>query len=196
MKFYALIIGALVLLSACASNDTQTTSSAEAAARYIADGRKYVEKKAYKQAKQKFDAALNLTPDDINLHGLAGTTAMNMGHLRTAMQHFVRITELDPSDYRAYRSIAKVARKLDKYEEAIVAYKKVLSIKPDDLRSTDGIADSYYALKDYKNCEIYMDKFEQLVKEKSAKSLSEKTKASIEHSLARYATYRDAISKS
>lgn len=61
-----------------------------------------------------------------------GMSAVAMGELETAADHFKKATELDPKSFDAWHSLAMAYMKLLKYPEAVQAGIKAVEINPND----------------------------------------------------------------
>lgn len=62
----------------------------------------------------------------------AGHTALAMGEMEEAAQHYRKATQLDPNLADAWQSLGMALVKLEKLEEAIPALEKLISLKPRD----------------------------------------------------------------
>ncbi len=62
-----------------------------------------------------------------------GTTAIAMGELEQAVEHFKKATEMDPKSFEAWHSLGMGYMKFGKYPEAIEAGKKAVELNPQDL---------------------------------------------------------------
>jgi Flp pilus assembly protein TadD len=65
-------------------------------------------------------------------HMEEGTSAIAIGDLEAAVEHFRKATELDPKHFDAWHSLGMAYMKLQRYPEAIEAGKKAIEINPQD----------------------------------------------------------------
>jgi len=62
----------------------------------------------------------------------AGHTALAMGEMAEAAEHYRRATHLDPNLADAWQSLGMALVKLEKLDEAIAALQKLVQLKPRD----------------------------------------------------------------
>jgi len=65
-------------------------------------------------------------------HMEEGTSAIAMGELSEAIEHFRKATELDASNFEAWHSLGMAYMKSERYVDAIYAGKKAVAISPND----------------------------------------------------------------
>ncbi len=61
-----------------------------------------------------------------------GTTAVALGELEQAVEHFRKATELEPARFEAWHSLGMALMKLRKYPEAVEAGRKAVELDPQD----------------------------------------------------------------
>jgi tetratricopeptide (TPR) repeat protein len=83
--------------------------------------------------------------------------------------------------------------KLKKYENAISAFKAVLSLNSTDLEAAARLAEIYYEMGDYVQCEQNMARFEENLSKKNISLLSDQTKKAIEKTVNAFVNYRAVI---
>src|SRR5205085_616455 len=65
-------------------------------------------------------------------HMEEGTSAIALGDLAEAIEHFRKATELDVSHFDAWHSLGMAYMKSERYKEAIEAGKKAVTLNPND----------------------------------------------------------------
>ncbi len=176
------------------TNDSHNrTNSVEKAQRYVDMGNEYAKRSEFYYAKRNFLNAAELDPGDYKNWALAGMAAKDNSDFDEAIGYFHKASELNPTDYKAYGQIGVINKRLKKYEDAVSAFKTVLTLNGTDLESAASLAEIYYEMSDYVQCEQYMARFEENLSKKNVSLLSDQTKKTIEKTLNAFANYRTVI---
>lgn len=183
-----------LILAGC--NSTKSPNSSEkiySAQQHIDIGKQYMKEKKFSNAKASFIEAIKLDVQNADAYGFAGTASKYNGDYDQAINYFKNVIFLEPNEIRAHGNIGEISKKLKKYDEAIKAFQKVLEINPNEYRALDNLAEIYYKINDYKNCQIYLNKFDAAISKINPVLLSERKKQEIERAKGRHLNYKLAL---
>lgn len=194
MKKSVLFICLLFIATGCTSaSDHPPQKSAYNALYYMDLGKDYMRQKNAPMAKAAFLKAAQMEPENIDAWGFAGTAAKYSGEYDEAITYFKKASDLDPSDYRPYGNIGEIFHRQKKYHDAVQAYEKVLEINPGELRALNHLVELSYTMKDYKQCKIYMSRFDEAVSKKNSDLLPEKVKQYIYKAKLKHSRFTSAM---
>ncbi len=108
------------------------TSEARAieAENYVADGIDYYKNENYQAAVNKWQQALEIIPEDAEVHNFAGLAYHRLGHLDSAIVEFRQAVELNPEYYQAWNNLGYMYFLKGDYEAALPNFRKSLEINP------------------------------------------------------------------
>jgi eukaryotic-like serine/threonine-protein kinase len=86
------------------------------------------------QARQAYEAGLQLAPNDADLLGASALVEVTTGKWEAALQHFSRAQALDPRSIAVVRRLAYTLLRLRRYPEAIAASNRALALAPDNIQ--------------------------------------------------------------
>ncbi len=107
----------------------------------LAPGNYYVEslwgdllyyKGDFEKAMSHYENALFQRPDDLQLHGRMGLTAMQQMHYEKAVTHFERTLEANPDNFFLLFSLGRCNFELKQLDEAIEYFEKALKLAKDE----------------------------------------------------------------
>lgn len=193
MQRSLLIIVTLILaLSGCATEQIMEDKN-YTARQQIEAGKIYLKSKKYLKAEKAFKKAIELDPTNEYPYILTGEALRKDGNYKASLEYYQQASELNPNSIIAIGNIGMILKLIKRYDGAIMAFKKVLAIDPKEIKALDNLADTYYFLNDFTNCQIYIDKFEAVVATLDVSLMSEKKKISIEKSRRTFAMYTKVI---
>lgn len=97
----------------------------------LEQARSHFESGEFGRAREAAVAALEGTPDDVELLRLAGRAGVEIGS-EDAVERLRRVTELQPDSAEAWRDLADALAAEGRSEESSQAFRKVLEIEPED----------------------------------------------------------------
>jgi tetratricopeptide (TPR) repeat protein len=83
------------------------------------------------EAIQQFEAALRLTPGDVEVHDNLGVTLEHAGRIAEATQHYETALRLKPNFPEAHSNLGNALLRTGRVPEAIQQYKEALRLRPD-----------------------------------------------------------------
>jgi tetratricopeptide (TPR) repeat protein len=83
------------------------------------------------EAIQQFEAALRLTPGDVEVHDNLGVTLEHAGRIAEATQHYETALRLKPNFPEAHSNLGNALLRTGKVPEAIQQYEEALRLRPD-----------------------------------------------------------------
>src|SRR6185369_1742597 len=92
-------------------------------------GHRLLKIRHYAEARQAFEEALLLAPDDFYLMTGMGDTLRQQKEFSTAAGYYRQVLELDPCNPFALRGLGDALRGTQQYEDAIGFWKKYLHLK-------------------------------------------------------------------
>ena len=113
-----------------------------------------ISQKKYKQSVELLNNKINLTPADINLYGLLGTTYFIMDQSDKAFEVWEKGIALNPKSYVGYRIIANYAIENRAYEKAIDILKRGNKNSADPTIFSMDLANIYAANMKFKDAAI------------------------------------------
>jgi tetratricopeptide (TPR) repeat protein len=90
------------------------------------EARRCFRKGEYQKAIELFEQALDINPEELQLHDGIATAYFLANHCEQAAEHFARITELRPSDGKAYINLGAVYNRMGEFEKAAQVLRKGL----------------------------------------------------------------------
>ena len=102
---------------------------------YFSLGLAFRQQGRLEKAKDAYDKALDLAPEDMRIYRNRGIAKRASGDLSGAIADFDKVLELDPEDMRAYRSRGFAKRASGDLSGAIADFDKVLELDPEDMRA-------------------------------------------------------------
>lgn len=112
------------------AESTPSEARAIAAENYIADGIDYYKNENYREAVKKWRQALELIPDDAEVHNFAGLAYHRLGNLDSAIVEFHQAVQLNPDYYQAWNNLGYMYFLKGQYQEALPHFQKSLEINP------------------------------------------------------------------
>ncbi len=108
------------------------TSEARAveAENYVADGIDYYKSENYLAAVKKWQQALEIIPNDAEVHNFAGLAYHRLGNLDSAIVEFSQAVKLNPQYYQAWNNLGYMYFLKGEYEKALPSFRKSLEINP------------------------------------------------------------------
>ena len=107
-------------------------------------GMEYYERGEYDEAVAKFQAAIELEPDDAGTHRNLGTAYLEQGKYEEAAAAYEKAIELDPDFGEAYGDLAGAYVNLGRLSEAIAAGEKAIELAPDYAMAYNNLGFAYY----------------------------------------------------
>ncbi len=153
----------------------RVVSDCQTAARHVARGTQYLERKKVKEALSAYRSAVRLMPDFAEAHANLGLVYMLIGNYARAVAEQQEAIRLKPDLAEAHYNLGNVYVRQGRYAEAAPAYREAIRLKPDDAppdsvvagvdahqgaytqrvarhqRATrrSGLANAYFNLRDY-----------------------------------------------
>ena len=85
---------------------------------------------AYPEALAEYQRALQLTPNDAQLHNRLGACHQRMARDADARRHYARALELNPRHAEAWNNLGTLDHAQQRFKQAAQAYRKALEIRP------------------------------------------------------------------
>lgn len=132
---------------------TKETKKEEAAAlariaeNYVTEGINYHKKGENELAVKSWKKALDIIPEDAEVHNFTGIGYHKLYKLEEAEKHFKEAVRLNPNYFQAYNNLGFVLYQKKDYENAYTAFENSLNINPDfeaarlNLKRTKAILD-------------------------------------------------------
>ena len=100
----------------------------------------------YEQAITEYGKALQLAPNDPQVHNNLAFALAQEGRLDDAMTHFRKVLEINPKSVTAHNNLGNVLQVLGKTDEAIAEWETSLQFNPDSAPAHNNLAGSLYSL--------------------------------------------------
>ncbi|WCJ43478.1 Tetratricopeptide repeat (TPR)-like superfamily protein [Euphorbia peplus] len=111
--------------------NTQPQSDTQLAHSFQAHGDKLAEDGKYREALGKWEAALNLMPNNAVLHEQKAQVLLEIGDAWKALRAATRATELEPSWAEAWITLGRAQLNYGEPDSAIESFDRVLAMKAD-----------------------------------------------------------------
>ncbi|TXG53055.1 hypothetical protein EZV62_022224 [Acer yangbiense] len=98
---------------------------------FQAQGNKLAEDGKFREALGKWEAALNLMPENAVLHEQKAQVLLEVGDAWNALKAAIRSTELEPSWAEAWITLGRAQLNFGEPDSAMESFDKALAIKPD-----------------------------------------------------------------
>ncbi|KAK0575783.1 hypothetical protein LWI29_006954 [Acer saccharum] len=98
---------------------------------FQAQGNKLAEDGKFREALGKWEAALNLMPENAVLHEQKAQVLLEVGDAWNALKAAIRATELEPSWAEAWITLGRAQLNFGEPDSAMESFDKALAIKPD-----------------------------------------------------------------
>ena len=79
---------------------------------------------------QAYQQALEVAPDDAEIHNNMGVTLKEMGELDRSVQAYQQALEINPQYAEAHNNLGNVLKEMDRLDESVHAYQQALKINP------------------------------------------------------------------
>ena len=86
----------------------------------------------YEKAMSHYENALHQKPDDLQLHGRMGLTAMQQMHFEKAAGHLEKVLEANPDNFFLLFSLGRCNFELKQLDEAIEYFEKAMKLAKDE----------------------------------------------------------------
>ncbi|KAI9200455.1 hypothetical protein LWI28_008233 [Acer negundo] len=98
---------------------------------FQAQGNKLAEDGKFREALGKWEAALNLMPENAVLHEQKAQVLLEVGDAWNALKAAIRATELEPSWAEAWITLGRAQLNFGEPDSAMESFDKALAMKPD-----------------------------------------------------------------
>ncbi|CAH8258437.1 unnamed protein product [Arabidopsis lyrata] len=112
-----------------------------------AQGDKLAEEGKYQEALGKWEAALNLVPEDAVLHEQKAQVLLELGDAWKALKAATRATEIDPSWAEAWTTLGRAQLNFGEPDSAIRSFESALSINGDSREANDDLKTAKQLIK-------------------------------------------------
>ncbi|ESQ27397.1 hypothetical protein EUTSA_v10019109mg [Eutrema salsugineum] len=106
---------------------------------FRAQGDKLAEEGKYQEALGKWEAALNLVPENAVLHEQKAQVLLELGDAWKALKAATRATEIDPSWAEAWTTLGRAQLNFGEPDSAIRSFESALSINADSREAKDDL---------------------------------------------------------
>jgi tetratricopeptide (TPR) repeat protein len=103
----------------------------------------------YEEAIESYKQALQINPQDANVHTDLCLAYDDSGRYEEAVQSCQRAIQLKPDSAQAYNNLGWSYHKLGRYAEAVESSKQAIRLKPDFPKAHYNLGNHYLALKKY-----------------------------------------------
>ncbi|XVE95572.1 hypothetical protein REPUB_Repub02eG0109800 [Reevesia pubescens] len=129
------------------SDDALDSDSKQLAQSFQAQGNKLAEDGKYREALGKWEAALNLMPENAVLHEQKAQVLLEIGDAWSALKAAIRATELEPSWAEGWITLARAQLNFGEPDTAIESFDRALAIKPDSVEAQDDKKTAVHLIK-------------------------------------------------
>ncbi|GLT84920.1 hypothetical protein SLE2022_031280 [Rubroshorea leprosula] len=119
------------------SGDTSDADTKRLAQSFQTQGNKLAEDGKYREALAKWEAALNLVPENAVLHEQKAQVLLEVGDAWNALKAATRATELEPSWAEAWVTLGRAQLNFGEPDSAIESFDRALAVKPDSMEAQD-----------------------------------------------------------
>ncbi|GLT50232.1 hypothetical protein SLA2020_237320 [Shorea laevis] len=119
------------------SGDSSEADTKQLAQSFQAQGNKLAEDGKYREALGKWEAALNLVPENAVLHEQKAQVLLEVGDAWSALKAATRATELEPSWAEAWVTLGRAQLNFGEPDSAIESFDRALAVKPDSMEAQD-----------------------------------------------------------
>ncbi|KAG7590436.1 Tetratricopeptide repeat-containing domain [Arabidopsis suecica] len=112
-----------------------------------AQGDKLAEEGKYQEALGKWEAALNLVPEDAVLHEQKAQVLLELGDAWKALKAATRATEIDPSWAEAWTTLGRAQLNFGEPDSAIRSFESALLINADSREAKDDLKTAKQLIK-------------------------------------------------
>lgn len=103
----------------------------------VEEGIAYYQQEKDSLAVASWQKALQIIPEDAEVHNFRGMALNRMGNIKEALHEFESALMIDPSYYQAYNNVGYIWFLLNNYNRAEAAYEQALVYKPDYKEALD-----------------------------------------------------------
>ncbi|CAA7013447.1 unnamed protein product [Microthlaspi erraticum] len=128
-------------------NDSGNLEAKSLAESFRAQGDKLAEEGKYKEALGKWEAALNLVPENAVLHEQKAQVLLELGDSWKALKAASRATEIDPSWAEAWTTLGRAQLNFGEPDTAIKSFETALSINADSREVKDDLQTAKQLIK-------------------------------------------------
>ncbi|XP_044510103.1 tetratricopeptide repeat protein 33 [Mangifera indica] len=114
---------------------------------FQSQGNKLAEDGKYREALGKWEAALNMMPENAVLHEQKAQVLLEIGDAWNALKAATRATELEPSWAEAWITLGRAQLNFGELDSAIESFDKALAIKPDSEEVQDDRKAAFHLVK-------------------------------------------------
>ncbi|OMO62661.1 Tetratricopeptide-like helical [Corchorus olitorius] len=136
------------------SADFLDSDAKQLAQSFQAQGTKLAEDGKYREALGKWEAALNLMPENAVLHEQKAQVLLEIGDAWSALKAATRATELEPSWAEAWVTLGRAQLNFGEPDSAIESFDRALAIKPDFVEAQDDRKTAVHLIKRRKQLHI------------------------------------------
>ncbi|XP_022768058.1 tetratricopeptide repeat protein 33 isoform X2 [Durio zibethinus] len=129
------------------SADALDSDSQQLAQSFQAQGNKLAEDGKYREALGKWEAALNLMPENAVLLEQKAQVLLEIGDAWSALKAATRATELEPSWPEAWITLGRAQLNFGEPDSAIESFDRALAIKPDSVEAQDDRKTALHLIK-------------------------------------------------
>jgi|GEM_PF-2095549 len=119
------------------------------------EGKEAFENDDLERANQLLHQALELDPENANLHVDLGNLFFTMKKIFKAREHYQKASELKPDSHRPWHGMGRIEKELGNVNQAIQYFEKVLSLEPETYVSLNSLGYCYLHLHEYEKAETY-----------------------------------------
>ena len=114
--------------------------------------------KLWEIAADFFFKALEVNPNNSNLHNNQGIVFQELGQVDKALHSYRKSIYLNPENAEAFYNQADLLKYLKSYENAIKSYMQAITVKPDFAEAFCNLGILYYELKEFNESELKLKK--------------------------------------
>ncbi|XP_031281597.1 tetratricopeptide repeat protein 33 [Pistacia vera] len=129
------------------SEPREPLNTKQLAESFQSQGNKLAEDGKYREALGKWEAALNLMPENAVLHEQKAQVLLEIGDAWNALKAATRATELEPSWAEAWITLGRAQLNFGEPDSAMESFDKALAMKPDSEEARDDRKTAFHLVK-------------------------------------------------
>ena len=89
---------------------------------------------------RRYRQALQVSPDDADMHSTLAAALASRGSFAEAIQHFREAARIDPNRAEAHLNLGNALAVQERFDDAIPHYRKAIQLKPDYAKAHNNLA--------------------------------------------------------